>query len=271
MMNNQYKYDGWLVHESYDEEGLIEVIDREGIRALHFGSEARQSTMSLAEPDKLLSYYLRAMMSWQLFKDECEKPLLIGLGGGLLAKYLFNTFPDCQIKVIEYRREVLKIARRYFGLPLDARLKVNIGDGVAYASQQSLQTSAQHDLILVDAFDGEGMAAGTISPAFFDSCKTLLTEDGLLVMNLWGNNKPLFAQIQSNLQQVFGERVLFLPVRGRGNVVALAFNEAVPKPTFKALKAKSWQLEERNPLEFPIFIKDLKRHNPQNFQRVVQL
>lgn len=266
-----YKYNGWIAHESYDEHGLIEVIDRDGIRALHFGSDARQSTMSLAEPDKLLSLYLQAMMSWLLFKETCEKPLLIGLGGGLLAKYFLNHFPNCSIKVIEFRREVLKIARSHFGLPLDARLKVSIGDGVAYVRQHSLQSPAQHDLMLVDAFDGEGMADGTMSAAFFDGCKALLTDDGMLVMNLWGDKSALFAQVQSHLQQVFGDQVLFLPVRRRGNVIALAFNQAAPKPTFKELKAKSWQLEERYKLEFPIYIKDLKRHNPQNFQRVVQL
>lgn len=269
-MIDKYKYDGTIVHESFDEHGLIEVIDRNGKRALHFGSESRQSTMSLAEPNKLLSFYAQAMMSWLLFKDTCHQPLMIGLGGGLLAKYFFNTFPDCQIQVVEYRREVAKVARSHFDLPLDARIKILIGDGAHYVRKESLQQQTQHDLILVDAFDHAGMAQSTISAAFFDDCKSILTKDGLMVMNLWGTNQPLFAQINFNLQQVFGDRLLFLPVRGRGNVIGLAFNDEVPQPTFNELKARTWVLQERYDLEFPIFIKDLKRHNPQNFSRVVK-
>ncbi len=270
-MNDSYKYTGTLVHESFDEQGPIEVIDRNGKRALHFGSEARQSTMLLAEPNKLLSLYAQAMMSWLLFKDHCRKPLMIGLGGGLLAKYFLHTFPDCQIQVVEYRREVAKIARRYFGLPIDARIKILIGDGANYVRKESLQQQIQHDLILVDAFDHQGMAETTISTAFFDDCKSILTPNGLMVLNLWSTNTPLFAQIHFNLQQVFGDKLLLLPVRGRGNVIALALNDAVPLPTFKELKARTWVLQERYDLEFPIFIKDLKRHNPQNFSRVVKL
>jgi len=270
-MIEMFRYKGLLVHESYDEQGLIEVVDYEGKRALHFGSDARQSTMSLAEPNKLLSHYAQAMMSWLLFKDTPQQPLMIGLGGGLLAKYFFNTFPDCHIKVIEHRAEVLKVARSHFSLPHDARLKVLIQDGVAYTRKQSLAPQTLHDLIMVDAFDHEGMADGTLSCAFFDSCKALLTPDGLLVMNLWGTDKPLLAQISLNLQQVFGDKLLFLPVRGRGNIIGIAFADHVPVPTFKALKEKTWQLEAHYGFEFPIYIKDLKRHNPQNFQRVVNL
>ncbi len=264
------RYGGLLVHESFDEHGLIEIVDKAGKRALHFGSEARQSTMSLAEPDKLLSHYLKAMMCWQLFKETPKNPLMIGLGGGLLAKYFFNTFPECVINVIEFRREVLKVARSHFGLPLDARIKVKIGDGVAYVKQQASQASTQHDLLIVDAFDHQGMVAGTISLPFFDECKTLLTDDGLLIINLWGTNKPLYAQIQWNLQQVFGEQVLYLPVRGRGNVIGFAFNHPAPDFSFKELKAKTWTLQEQYHLDFPIFIKDLKRDNPYNFHRIIK-
>ena len=37
------KYDGHLIHESYDDEGIIEIVEQKGVRSLHFGSQAKQS------------------------------------------------------------------------------------------------------------------------------------------------------------------------------------------------------------------------------------
>lgn len=265
-----YKYSGLVIHQSHDDDGVVEVVDNAGIRALHFGSEARQSTMSLAEPNKLLSLYARTMMAWLLFRERGENLLMIGLGGGILAKYFLNHFPDGHIKVIEYRRSVVKIAHRHFGLPLSPRLKIKVEDAAIYMRRQSVKHAAQHDVILVDAFDHEGMAQAVIQTAFFDSCKTLLTNDGLLVMNLWGSNRALFEQIQWNLQQVFSDRLLFLPVRGRGNVIGFAFNEKFPKSDLKQLRIRALELEKNYQLEFPDFVTDLKKYNPDTFHRVIK-
>ena len=45
-----YKYNGRLVHLSHDEEGILEVVEENGVRSLHFGSSPKQSSMLLAEP-----------------------------------------------------------------------------------------------------------------------------------------------------------------------------------------------------------------------------
>ena len=62
-----YKYQGLLIYESHDDEGIIEIVDTQGERALHFGSSARQSSMRLSEPNRLNSLYARAMMTSLLF------------------------------------------------------------------------------------------------------------------------------------------------------------------------------------------------------------
>ncbi|WP_306305967.1 hypothetical protein [Methylomonas koyamae] len=43
-----YKYEGLVIHQSHDDEGVIEVVENNGERALHFGSPARQSSMLIA-------------------------------------------------------------------------------------------------------------------------------------------------------------------------------------------------------------------------------
>lgn len=256
-----YKYEGLLVYQEYDEQGVIEIVETAGVRALHFGTSSRQSSMLLSKPNELHSAYARAMMVWMLFKEHSHDVLMIGLGGGLLTKYLLYQFPDCQIQTVEFRKVMVKIARRFFTLPLDSCLKIKIADGALHIKQQSLQTPDKHDLIMIDAFDHVGMADTMQGVSLFAACKELLTEEGLLVINLWGTEKDLFKQIAWEMGTTFNWKILFLPVRGRGNVIGLAFAEGHSKFSMKALRQRAKELEEQYQIEFLNFIKDLKRNN----------
>ena len=267
-----YKYNGFLVHQSHDDDGIVEVVERSGVRSLHFGSAARQSSMRIADPYRLELDYARAMSSWLLFKDNpIDNVLVIGLGGGSLAKHLLHHFPDCHIDAIEYRHSVVKIARSHFGLPLDRRLKIIMGDG-AHHVQHRVETHAQHySLMFIDAFDHEGMAPSLCNEAFFSQCKTLLKPDGLLLVNLWGgmNNKS-FQSCAMWLSRLFNWHMLYLPVRGKGNIIALGFNDEKASYPMKTLKNKAIDLEYRYQIEFPLFLKDLAKHNASTINNVIK-
>ncbi len=267
---HMYKYNGLLVHQSQDEQGILEVIEEKGVRSLHFGSSPKQSSMLVDEPNRLYSPYARAMMAWQLFKDNPDKLLMIGLGGGILTKYYLYHFPECRIKAVEYRKTVVKIARSHFGLPLDPRLKIVIGDGGQYIRKQARKQIDHHDLLIVDAFDQEGLAEPVKQQAFFDDCKSLLTDDGILIVNLWSTDKSLFEEIAWYLGRSFDWRVLFLPVRKRGNVIAFAFSEKMPHITLKQLKSRAEYLKNQYQIEFPGFIRDFKKHNREIFKKAIR-
>ncbi len=263
------KYDGQLVYQTHDDEGIIEVVDTDGVRALHFGSPSRQSSMSLTEPDSLHSLYARTMMALLLFKDKPVNILMIGLGGGTIARYLLNHFPLCKIHVVEFRRSVVKVARSHFGLPIDARLKIKIGCGAEHIAAISRKASQQYDLIVVDAFDHEGMEPKVANENFFDGCRTLLKEDGLFAMNLWGTHADQFQQVAWNIGRIFDWRSLYLPVRRRGNIIAFAFTEHFIMPSIKQLQQRAIQLEHTYHLEFCDFVKDIKRNNSKVIKKVL--
>lgn len=258
-----YKYEGHLIHESHDDDGILEVVEINGVRSLHFGSFPRQSSMSLTEPDKLHLHYVRAMTSWLLFKPTLDdEALIIGLGGGSLTKHLLHHFPECRLKAVEYRKSVVKIARSHFGLPLDPRLKVIIDDGAKYVRQRTESQAEQYSLMFIDAFDHDGMAPSICNHAFFDACKVLLKKDGMLVINLWGGiNKPLFQQVALWLGETFDWRILFLPVKGRGNIIGLAFNKEAPLPSMKDLRTRAIILEQIYEIEFISYLKEIAKHN----------
>lgn len=264
-----YRYEGLLIHESHDDDGIIEVIEAQGVRSLHFGSSSRQSSIRLNDPEQLELAYIRAMMGWLFFKDKPESSLVIGLGGGSLVKYLLYHFADIQITVVEYRRSVVKVARSHFGLPFDPRLKIIIDDGGDYVCKRSESAANNYHLLFLDAFDHEGMAESVRSEAFFDACKNVLTSDGIMVLNLWGTDKALFEQVTWCLGRVFKWRLLFLPVPDRGNIICLAFNENVPMFQMKALQKRAIELEDIYRLDFPGFLKAFKRNNLHTLAKII--
>ncbi|WP_411727885.1 spermine synthase [Methyloglobulus sp.] len=265
-----YKYDGLVIYQNHDDEGVLEVVEKNGIRSLHFGSSSRQSSITLNNPESLQLAYTRAMASWLLFKETVDDALIIGLGGGSLARHLLYHFPECRLRAIEYRASVVKIARSHFGLPLDSRLKVIVGDGGSYVHQHAQTCSDQYSLILIDAFDFEGMAQSIASITFFNACKILLKQDGILVINLWGTETNLCGSCLHWLEQVFNDKVLILPVRNRGNMIAVAFNQDVLRYEMKDLRPWAIELEQQYQIEFPKFLKDFNKHNSCSIQAVIK-
>lgn len=264
-----YKYQGLLIHQCIDDLGVMEVVDSAGVRSLHFGTKPRQTSMCLATPNRLHATYSRAMCAWMLFAPTPKQVLMLGLGGGVVSKYFLQTVPSCQITVLEYRQQVIKIARKYFALPLDQRLKIKLVDGVKYIHQQSQNQLEQHDLIIIDAFDHVGMADGVTNISFFDACKNLLTPNGMLVINLWCSDLNLYQQLCDYLSLIFQQRLLFLPIKMMDNVVVIAFNSAPKKISSKLLNFTAKKLESTHQIEFSTFIKDFKTHNKHSFKNLI--
>jgi spermidine synthase len=264
-----YKVKGRLIYQSHDDDGVIEVVEQNGVRSLHFGSSATQSSLRMDDPEKLELAYLRAMNSWMLFKDAPEHGLLLGLGGGSLARHLLYHFPDCRLVAVEYRKDVVKIARSHFGLPLDKRLKVILDDGGEYVRRRVETLRGYFSLLFVDIFDHDGMSPSLSNIAFFDACRTLLKEDGMLIVNLWNTDKDLFASYCDWLNEAFQERLLFLPVNAHDNIIGLAFNKAVPAYSLKTLRSRAERLEQVYRIEFSSFLKTLIKSNPRVINRVI--
>jgi spermidine synthase len=115
------------------------------------------------------------------------------------------------------------------------------------------------------------MASSICNEAFFDACKALLKKGGILVINLWrGTNNPEFQQVSQWLARVFDWQTLFLPVRDRGNIIALAFNVYAPVFSMKEIRTHALALEQLYQIDFPAFLKDFKKHNASTFNQVIK-
>ena len=255
-------YDGLVVHQSQSDDGMIEVVDLGDTRSMHFGTFPRQSSMSLRTPYTLELTYTEAMMACLLLNPNPKRILVVGLGGGSLVKFLLHHFPDCEMDVIEYRQDVVDVAHRYFGVPVDdQRLNIHVGDGYLFVQQRYYQDDADYDMLLVDAYDHVGMAASVGAQVFFDACAGVLSPDGVMSINLWGSDKPLFNQTMTRINQSFDGRSMVLPVKDKGNVIGLATNWNVTNSDMKAMKKTVEQQEMQFDINLPKSLNNLVRQN----------
>ena len=97
----------------------IAVSDARGVRSLHVGGEAIQSSMKLGDPFALALDYTRCMMAFLLFHPEPRQALMIGLGGGSLAKFFFKRFRRTRVRVVELDRSNVANARAHNAQPAD--------------------------------------------------------------------------------------------------------------------------------------------------------
>ena len=199
----------------------IEVSEEAGVRYLHFGSSWVQGAMRIARPWALELDYTREMMACLLLHPEPDWPrraLLIGLGAGSLAKFLYRHRPQAQLTVVEIDPRVVATARQYFKLPdNDARLRIVVDDGARFV----LGGMDPYDLILVDGFDAKARTGALDTLPFYQACRARLEDEGLLVVNLLGRSRG-FRDSVERIRTAFAGRSLVFPSCDAGNAIAFA-------------------------------------------------
>jgi len=214
---------GEEVFRTRDADGVINVYQNGDRRSLCFGNVVEQSGMSLADPSLLLFNYTRAMMLGAVLAPDPRRALVLGLGGGSLARALHRHFPRCRITAVEQRAAVLEVARQWFALPDDHRLGVHVGDAQGFLAER--RPSAE--LIFADLYDGEGMDAQQMASEFFALCRQSLSPGGVAVFNLWSGRYFRDQAIKESLDAVFDGQVLRLSAPGRNRIV-FGFRDPIP-------------------------------------------
>ena len=256
-------YTGRVVHSRRDGDGVIDVVDENGVRSLQFGTSARQSTMVRRHPDRLALAYTQCMMTALLFGEAAPSAaLLLGVGGGSLGKFLLRQLPGVRLDAVEKRPAVVEVAQEYFELPRDERLTLHLGDGYLFLVDADGDPAASaYDLILVDLHTSDGMAPVVQRREFWALARRRLRAAGVLSANLWfGYREDEEELVRHHLEAEFPERLVYLPVAGKRNCIALAF--ASPAELDRRVlerRAEAWR--DRCGIDFPALLGDLIRHN----------
>ena len=228
------------------------LLDDDETRRLYFTNDAVQSAMYVADPIALVCRYTRKMMAFLLFVPEPRHILLLGLGGGSLAKYCYRYLPRTRITAVELDPAVIAL-RREFAIPDDdERFEVVHADAAEFVDRTRLRP----DVVLVDAFDAEGVAPSLASPAFHARVSQCLAPQGLMVMNLAGARSRFRIHIQS-ARDAFAAATLLVPVEGDDNQLLFGFPDAPDVPSMEVLRERAAELGRSLQIEFPRYLRRL--------------
>lgn len=253
------------IHKSVDAGDVVDVSEINGVRSLHLGSQTVQSSMRLSAPNDLELAYTRSMMAFLLFLPDPVRFLMIGLGGGSLAKFVYHRMPAARTTAVEINPQVVAAARTYFYLPPeDDRFKLVIGEGGQYVAEHP--DSA--DVLMVDGFDGVSLADSLSTQQFYDDCAAALSERGVLAVNLWGSDKNFDVYLQ-RIETSFNGLTLCLPTEKHGNIVVFGFRRSPGNPRWEDLRQRARELEREYGLEFLKFVENLRILNAHTEKRLL--
>src|SRR6266513_1001749 len=235
----------------------IEIVEEDGVRVLQIGGNAIQSAMRLDSPDRIELDYVRAMMAFLLFHPSPRDVLLVGLGGGSMARFIHQRMLQTRVTVVEIDPGVVTAARRYFHFPEeDSRLGIVIGDGAEVVPQRP----ASCDVLVVDGFVNGSPARILCTRSFYDGAFAALRPGGVMVANFMSDDKRIETHC-GRIAESFGRGPTLLLAEEEDNYVAFALRGGPPRIRWTQLKARARAAQRLFDLPLEDCLADLRRRN----------
>ena len=214
----------------------ITIREDSGERCMIFGRQRdlRQTCIDLAKPDASVFEYSAMMFAGFLFRPDAEKVCLIGLGGGYIPTVFRMHLPKVRLQTVEVDPLVEKLARKYFSFTVPAGQALAIDDG-----RQFLKKSRErYDQIWLDAFNSDYIPAHMTTKEFLQLAKSRLTDGGIVIQNLFCDNRMYDAQI-ATFQAVF-KRVFLFEGQRSGSCIIVASDRPACEPAGLRKQAEKW-------------------------------
>ncbi|MBK9373291.1 MAG: fused MFS/spermidine synthase [Holophagales bacterium] len=146
------------------------VVDQGPRRALYFDNFA-QGMVDRASgriPDFLYPNGLLAALLWR--RDPPRNAFIIGLGAGMLPRFLSEKAPEIATTSVEIDPEVVRVAEKYFDFRPDSNDRVLVGDGRSLLAREK----GPWDVIYLDAFFSDSVPFHLTTLEFFQLCRDRL-------------------------------------------------------------------------------------------------
>lgn len=212
---------------------LVEDIGDE--RLLLFDN-TRQSKMSISNPVAGGFEYSDFFHVPMIFNPAARSVLFVGLGGGTGPKAYLAYYPAVQIDAVEIDAMVESVAREFFMLPKDPRLKVSIADGRVFLRR----SRKKYDAILMDAYStgpyGLYLPFHLTTVEFFRIARERLNHGGTLLYNVVETDRQFrtdrVQDVLVTLEQVFEAVYVFRAASSLNTVMVAVKLEPghVPRP-----------------------------------------
>jgi len=204
---------GRLIHKKDSLYHRIFVYRDGSVVTLQFGRRPAvpmQSQVNLSNLRQHMLEYTMLSFCGLLYKPEPERMLVLGLGGGVIPREMRYYLAELEIDVAEIDPEIRTIATEFFGFREDDKLKVHIDDGRMFIKKQlGREPTVKYDIVILDAFNGDYIPFHLMTKEFLEEVKGLLAADGVVVANVFYNNRLFDAELKTFLT-VFGRCQVFV-------------------------------------------------------------
>lgn len=214
------------------------------------------AVMLKTDPNFLALPYSQVMMGVLPIVEQPKRGLILGNGGGSLAKWLAQHWPELDLDVVEMDPAVVHAAEEYFEYAPPSNHHVYVQDARTFLRS----TQVQYDVVWVDAFARHLIPFHLTTREFFQELRKHVTPDGAVAVNLASSDAPANVRraeaIVSTMQLAFPEVVAYgVPgpdwMKTKKGSVNLIFFAGTPVTTMKNADFMSLVSGSLNQNRFP--------------------
>jgi len=207
---------GESVYEKETPYSHLDVTDSGKMRTL-FLNGMPHSIMNLDDPSELVMDYTQYFHLGGMFNSDFEKVLFIGGGGFSGPKNFLSTYPDILIDVVEIDPDVIDVAKTYFAVNDDPRLRIFNEDARNFLTNNN----DKYDLIILDAYATNYVPFHLLTTEYFQILDSRLQPRGIVVSNLLGSlvgdTSDLFRAAYRTMDEIFPTLYVFKTEHPIGN------------------------------------------------------
>ncbi len=243
------------------------ISEADGVRYLHLGTPWVQGAMRIRKPLAIELEYVQRMMVWLLLRHGADlgkgQAVQLGLGAGAITRFCHSKL-RMRTTAVEINPSVIGAGRAWFHLPQDSpRLEVLEMDAAKFVAEPQRADSVQ--VLCVDLYDHEAAAPVLDSEGFYADCRRILSDDGVLSVNLFGRQSSFPRSLQRISGAFGGSQVRTMQPTREGNSIVVAL-KSEPFPAQSLLAARAQNIETRFHLPARKWLRMIRPLPPETLQ-----
>lgn len=149
-----------------------------------------------------------------------DRVLILGLGGGTIAKLLTNKFGPIAIDGVEIDSLMVELGKKFLDFN-EKNVNVIVEDALRYLDKSRYK----YEMVVVDLFAHGDVAVGAESEEFFQKVKQVVSKNGIVVINKIFTGREELKEYVDFVSKIFNKTDIML-VRGStstDNVIVYAY------------------------------------------------
>lgn len=154
-------------------------------------------------------------------RPNIERILVLGLGGGSVARLIAMYWPSSEIIGIDIDPDMVELGKKYLGLGGVSNLKIFIEDAAGWVDKNK---GEDFNLILVDLYKGAVIPKKFVQDGFIKKIETLVRSGGVGAFNhLYSTiEKEEAKDLGSKLRKIFP---VLISVKPEANIIYIGYKE----------------------------------------------